>query len=145
MAMLSTRRPFESRHILLVGAPDLIRPLLAGDLEQAGYEVTQVETSNAAIVVLEERTPIVTLVDMSSAALRPRELFAAAAALCPAPRVIALVPFGHERARRNALAYGAFCCLRLPVTRERLLEAVSTAESVALRQAATAVTPPSGG
>lgn len=138
------RRPLEPRHVLLVRGPDLIAPLLVNDLEEAGYEVTQVETSTAAVGVLEKRVPIVVLVDMNGATLRPREVLAVAAALRPAPQVIALAPFGHERGFQDALASGVFCCLPLPVTREGLLDAVRTAEAIALKEGAPALSSPSG-
>lgn len=117
----------ELDHVLVVRPPDPIREVLLDDLQEEARTVSTADDCLAALRMLTAGAPAVVLVDMLLRDPHPRALVALSLELGRAPVFLGLAPCGHDEALAEAIDLGMFCCLRLPITEEDLLDAVSLA------------------
>jgi len=131
--------------ILVVDDETDIRLSLRGILEDEGFEVEEAESGEAALAILEERTPDLMLLDIWLTGMDGLEVLGRVRESATPPPVIMISGHGSIETAVNAIKKGAFDFIEKPLSLEKVIVCVNKAlefnsirrENIALKQALT--------
>jgi len=111
----------ESAHVLIVDDDPRMVSMLERWLVGAGYSVTGVTTTQAALSALGSNVPDWVITDLMMPMGDGMDILAQTLSRQPRTKVIIMTAFGSEATRQRAMAHGAYAFLSKPFSRQSLL------------------------